>query len=227
MRLLLWDVDLTLLTVPGVGTRWYAEATRDVLGIDLPEVPILPGRTERGVTTELLHAAGRTADEPTIAAMFQALRRSASRDAGSFAEWGNAMPGAEYALAAFGRQAGVVQTLVTGNLEPVARLKLAAFSLEVYLDLGIGGYGDLSAHRAELVVAAMRNATRRFGRALGAKATTVIGDTPADVAAALEPGARAVAVATGRYSAEELADAGAHAVLADLTDIATVLRATL
>jgi phosphoglycolate phosphatase-like HAD superfamily hydrolase len=227
MRVILWDVDLTLLWVPAVGTRWYAEATRAVLGIDLPEVPIFPGRTDRGVTTELLRAAGHTADEATVAAMFDALLRAAVRDAASFAEWGDAMPGAECALAAFGGQPEVVQTLVTGNLAPVARLKLEAFSLDDYVDLDIGGYGDLSVHRADLVAAAMRNVAARQGRALDAGSTTVIGDTPADVAAALETGARAVAVATGRYTADELAEAGAHAVLADLTDLATVRRAAL
>jgi phosphoglycolate phosphatase len=109
-------------------------------------------------------------------------------------------------------------------------VKLAALGLRDGLDLCIGAYGDDHEERAELVHVARRRAAAVHGRALDSfagPATVVIGDTPLDVEAALATGARAVGVATGSYSAGELALAGAHVVLPDLTDTTAVVQALL
>jgi phosphoglycolate phosphatase-like HAD superfamily hydrolase len=130
-----------------------------------------------------------------------------------------------------GRQAGRIhQSVLTGNIRSVAEVKLAALGLREWLDLCIGAYGDDHEDRTELVEVARRRAAAVHGRsaaAFGGTATVVIGDTPLDISAALAAGARAVGVATGSYSADDLAMAGADAVLPDLTDTATVLRALL
>jgi len=122
------------------------------------------------------------------------------------------------------------QSVLTGNIRSVAEVKLAALGLREWLDLCIGAYGDDHEDRTELVHVARRRAAAVHGRSaaeFGGTATVVIGDTPLDISAALAAGARAVGVATGSYSADDLAMAGADAVLPDLTDTASVLRALL
>jgi phosphoglycolate phosphatase-like HAD superfamily hydrolase len=112
-------------------------------------------------------------------------------------------------------------------MRPLAVLKLGAAGLGDHLDLDAGAYGDAHEVRAELVPLARLAASRRYGAGFAASSTILIGDTPLDVEAALASGARAVGVATGSYSTAELAAAGAHAVLPDLTDPASVLAAVI
>ena len=117
------------------------------------------------------------------------------------------------------------QSVLTGNIRPLAALKLAAAGLGEHLDLDVGAYGDVHEVRAELVTVARRAAQAAYGTDFGGRSTVLVGDTPLDVAAALATGARAVGVATGSYTAADLAAAGAHAVLPDLTDTSLVLAA--
>jgi phosphoglycolate phosphatase-like HAD superfamily hydrolase len=129
-----------------------------------------------------------------------------------------------------GASGRIYQSVLTGNIRSVAEVKLAALGLREWLDLCIGAYGDDHEDRTELVAVARRRAAAVHGRSAAAfdgTATVVIGDTPLDIAAALAAGARAVGVATGSYTADDLAMAGADAVLPDLTDTAAVLRALL
>ena len=115
--------------------------------------------------------------------------------------------------------------MLTGNVRPLAALKLGGPGWVMHLDLAAGAYGDAHEVRAELVTAARRAARRVYRTGLSRPATVLVGDTPLDVEAALATGARAVAVATGSYPAADLAAAGAHVVLPDLTDTARVLAA--
>jgi phosphoglycolate phosphatase-like HAD superfamily hydrolase len=118
-----------------------------------------------------------------------------------------------------------VQTVLTGNIAPVARIKLAAFDLDRHLDLEIGAYGADDRVRANLVPMAQRRAGARHAAVFDRSNTVVVGDTLHDVAAGRDGGARVVAVASGRTPASELRAAGADAVLPDLADTAAVLRA--
>jgi phosphoglycolate phosphatase len=124
-------------------------------------------------------------------------------------------------------QVRVVQSVLTGNVRAMAEMKLGALALDAHLDLEIGAYGESHEVRAELVHLARDNAARRYGTDFSGPATVLVGDTPLDVAAALETGARVVAVATGGTTAARLAESGAHAVLPDLTDTDAVLAAIL
>jgi phosphoglycolate phosphatase len=121
----------------------------------------------------------------------------------------------------------LVQSVLTGNIRPLAEVKLGALGLSRYLDLDSGAYGDAHEVRAELVHLARRAAGRAYGTDFGGRATVLVGDTPLDVQAALATGARAVAVATGQFSAAELAAAGPDELLPDLTDTARVVAAIL
>jgi len=121
--------------------------------------------------------------------------------------------------------AGVRQSVLTGNIRPLAAAKLTAAGLGEHLDLDVGAYGDAHEVRAELVPVARRAARAAYGLDFGGRSTVLVGDTPLDVAAALETGARAVGVATGSFPATDLVAAGAHIVLPDLTDTPLVLAA--
>ncbi len=121
----------------------------------------------------------------------------------------------------------LVQSLLTGNVPALAEVKLGALGLTEHLDLAVGAYGDASEVRADLVLVARQRAAQAYRCDFGGTATVLVGDTPLDVEAALTSGARAVAVATGRYSQAELTAAGAHAVLPDLTDTPHVLSVIL
>ncbi len=115
--------------------------------------------------------------------------------------------------------------MLTGNVRPLAALKLRRAGLGEHLDLDAGAYGDAHEVRAELVTVARRAASQVYRADFSGRATVLVGDTPLDVEAALATGAAAVAVATGGYAAADLAAAGAHVVLPDLTDTARVLAA--
>ncbi len=103
----------------------------------------------------------------------------------------------------------------------------APLGLTEHLDLTIGAYGDVSEVRGDLVPVARLNAAARYGADFAGRATVLVGDTPMDVEAATVNGARCVAVATGSFTAEQLAAAGADVVLADLADTALAVSAIL
>jgi phosphoglycolate phosphatase-like HAD superfamily hydrolase len=133
-------------------------------------------------------------------------------------------------LAPAGLSRRVHQSVLTGNVRQLAEVKLDALGLREGLDLCIGAYGEDHEDRTQLVHVARRRAAGVHGRSADAfegTATVVIGDTPLDICAARDAGARAVGVATGSFAAADLMAAGAHAVLPDLTDTHLVLQALL
>lgn len=225
--LVLWDIDLTLVDVRGIGHDWYRTALNSATGMELRQVPSFPGRTERAITMELLVAHDIEPTEELIGRLHAELVEAADREHPLLAQRGHALPGSAEALAALGARSDVVQSLVTGNLVEIARYKLAAFGLDTHVDFEIGGYGTVSEHRPELVTEAMRLATAKHGADFPPERVVVIGDTPHDVAAALHHGAIAIGVATGRSTEAELREAGAHTVLTDLSDTDAVLAAVL
>ncbi|HXS62235.1 MAG TPA: haloacid dehalogenase-like hydrolase [Streptosporangiaceae bacterium] len=227
--LVLWDVDFTLVDTRGVGTALYRLAFAELYGRELPDHSIkvdMGGRTDKAIAIDVLGLAG-IEDPPAEATNFEAmLGRLAPSVSEMVIAQGRALPGAKTAIAALA-SAGVLQSLLTGNVKAMAAVKLTPFGLTEHLDLDIGAYGDESAVRADLVHLARDRAQRACGTDFSGEATVLIGDTPLDVEAALATGARAVGVATGRPSFESLEAAGAHAVLTDLTDSGQVLAAVL
>ncbi|KAA5831061.1 HAD hydrolase-like protein [Saccharopolyspora hirsuta] len=224
-RLVLWDIDLTLVDARGFGSRWYRQALAAVTGRTLEQMPDTAGRTELAITTDVLENHGVPADEATIAAMFAALTSAVAETRDELAERGSALPGAAQALKALSLEPGFVQTLVTGNLAEVAFHKLESFDLHHHVDFEIGGFGAGSVHRHDLIADSVTKAADRHGTAIAPDSVVVVGDTPHDVAGALRFGAVAVGVATGSSTEAELRAAGAHAVLPDLADTEAVLTA--
>nr|WP_042185577.1 haloacid dehalogenase-like hydrolase [Kibdelosporangium sp. MJ126-NF4]CEL16758.1 Haloacid dehalogenase-like hydrolase [Kibdelosporangium sp. MJ126-NF4]CTQ92013.1 Haloacid dehalogenase-like hydrolase [Kibdelosporangium sp. MJ126-NF4] len=224
--LVLWDIDLTLVDLTGIGREWYTAALANTLGLALAHEPAFAGRTERAITHELLSAHGAQATEEEIQAIFTELITIAEAERHVMHERGHVLPGVPEAVAALAEFDHVVQSLVTGNLVEVSHVKLAPFGLLDHIDLEIGGYGSLSAERSDLVSAAMDLAGRKHG-GFEPESVVVIGDTPHDVRAALHHGAFAIGVGTGRYSLTSLREAGAHVVFRDLSDTEKVLSAVL
>lgn len=234
--LVLWDIDYTLVNARGVGSELYTKVFTGLYGRPLPQPGSMAGRTDRAIAREVLALAGLDGHDGTDGLdqqllVFQAaLNDTAPAFAARARQVVTALPGASAALAGLAALApgqGPVQSLLTGNIRPMAEIKLAAAGLTRHLDLEVGSYGDLHEIRAELVAPARAAAAAAYGQDFGGTATVLIGDTPLDVAAALATGARAVGVATGHFSAADLAAAGAHAVLPDLTGTAAVVSAIL
>ena len=234
--LVLWDIDYTLVNARGVGSELYTKVFTGLYGRPLPQPGSMAGRTDRAIAREVLALAGLDGHDGTDGLdqqllVFQAaLNDTAPAFAARARQVVTALPGASAALAGLAALApgqGPVQSLLTGNIRPMAEIKLAAAGLTRHLDLEVGSYGDLHEIRAELVAPARAAAAAAYGQDFGGTATVLIGDTPLDVAAALATGARAVGVATGGFSTADLAAAGAHAVLPDLTDTGAVVSAIL
>jgi phosphoglycolate phosphatase len=234
--LVLWDVDYTLVDSDGLGTRLYEATFSEMFGRDLSAVAPKAGRTDRAIAADTLIMAGIAEPQARVDAFLALLaRRVAAMDASApgvaAADGGagpgvRALPGAVAAIAALAAL-GARQSVLTGNIRPLAALKLGLAGLGEHLDLDVGAYGDVHEVRAELVPVARQGARAAYGTDFAGPLTVLVGDTPLDVAAALAAGARAVGVATGSFPAAELAAAGAHAVLPDLTDTARVLAAVL
>jgi phosphoglycolate phosphatase len=238
--LVLWDVDYTLVDTYGVGRHLYELAFAELYGRDLPADAAeanMAGRTDRAIALDVLTLADVPDPRGQVQLFEAALTRLAPRLAPMVAERGRALPGAAAAIAALAdgsaaqvTGAPVRQSLLTGNVRALAEVKLASLGLTKHLDLEVGAYGNENEVRAELVHLARRRAAEAYGAGPGVfdgNRTVLVGDTPLDVEAALATGARAVAVATGRFTLEELAQSGAHAILPDLADTGQVVAAIL
>ncbi len=209
--LLLFDIDGTLLSG---ASKAHAEALLLALG----EVYGVAGASSAGV-----EAAGRTDleiarlillrhDVPAdrIDAGLMDLQLATSEQfarlcPSSLVE--NLIPGVARLLHSLAERRGVVLSLVTGNLEPVARLKLRRAGIGELFARGQGGFGSDSEDRCDLPGIARRRAADGGSSAYPRERTLVIGDTPRDIACARADGLRCLAVTSGPYGATELATA--------------------
>ena len=222
--LVLWDVDYTLVSADGLGTRLYEVVFREMFGRELTAVAPKAGRTDRAIIGDTLALAGVSLAH--VDAFLAALARAAAD--GAVRGQVRPLAGASDAIAALASSEaspGIRQSVLTGNIRPLAALKLRLAGLGDHLDLDVGAYGDVHEVRAELVTVARQKARTAYGADFGGMSTVLVGDTALDVEAALATGARAVGVATGIFSAAELVAAGAHVVLPDLTDASLLVSA--
>jgi phosphoglycolate phosphatase len=226
-RLVLWDVDGTLVDSARLGRDAFFEAFEKVTGAPPRDMVPLAGRTDLEIAHDMLESSGVEAGEDLLDRFEEALVESMAARHEAMRARGRALPGADAVLRRLQGEPGVVQSLLTGNVERNALVKLSAFGLARYLDFGSGAYGSDHRVRGELVAIARGRAEERHGLRLEPRDVVLVGDTPLDVAAAREGGARAVGVATGPYGEAELVDAGADAVLSDLSDPDAVVREVL
>lgn len=222
--LVLWDVDHTLIETRGVGFAIYQRAFPAATGRPLTELAKVSGRTELDIMRETLRINGVEPTNGAIERLAAALVDGYEDARAELAGHGRALPGARETLAELANNTTMFQTVLTGNLREVARIKLEVFELDGFLDLEAGAYGNDHEERTELVAIAQERASKRAGVAFGNDATVLVGDTPNDVAAGLAAGVRVIGVATGKTSLDELRDAGAMWAVDEVAAVMEVLR---
>lgn len=222
-RLIMWDIDRTLIHGGGVGVQAYAAAFTAVTGLAWQDVLIAAGRTDRAMTVEILIRHGLADSDELCATLFTRYADEFATRQHLLGTHGRVLPGVREVLAALADRPHVTQTLVTGNIPAVAATKMTAFGLGGPLDVEVGGYGADSPVRATLVARSRQRAEAKYGYAFQPADIVVVGDTVHDIEAALANGVTAVGVATGETAAADLAAAGAHTVLADLGDVDVVV----
>jgi phosphoglycolate phosphatase len=227
-KLVLFDIDGTLVLTGGAGIRAMNRACEAVVGHPegLKGVAVA-GRTDRSILMDALSRAGHTLDEELLARLREQyianLREEIERPGrpqtteflGSRGNIKAVMPGIRELLDALQARDDVFVGLLTGNFEAGARIKLEHFDLWKYFRCG--AFGDDSADRNALVPFALERARRCGLPDLAAADILVIGDTPHDVACALAVGAVPVGVATGGYTPDQLRESGADIVFEDLS----------
>lgn len=224
-RLVLWDIDGTLIRSYGVGGRAIEEGVMAAAG--LLEVPTVPmgGKTDPQIVREIFLAAEIAEDRiaellPTALAHVEKALAAAEAE---LRRVGIVLPGVLELLDRLDALDGVRQTLLTGNLVANAALKVAAFDLGRYFDAEVGAYGSDDMDRAALVPIALERVARLRGETYEPDEVWVIGDTPNDLACARAGGVRCLLVGTGTGGIEAVRDAGADAAVEDLSDTESIL----
>jgi phosphoglycolate phosphatase len=216
VEVVLFDIDGTLIETGGAGARSWRHAFEKLHGIpaDIGEFTSA-GMTDPEVARKTFVAAiGREPSRDELARLFAAyLLRLSDEIIGS--EGYRTLSGVEDTLKHLGAS-GVLLGIVSGAMEGAARIKLSRARLNRYFLFG--GYGTDSPDRVALTNVAISRATTLRGRDLPDSSVMVVGDTPLDVDAAMRAGAVSVAVASGKYSEDDLRSAGADHVLASLEE---------
>jgi phosphoglycolate phosphatase-like HAD superfamily hydrolase len=208
--LLLFDIDGTLLLGATDAHRDALQgALREVYGIDARQARVVApaGRTDGDIARAILLGAGISAeriDEGADDVRERTCLLHAERCDDDLSA--TVLPGIRGLLEGLSARADVVLSLLTGNYEPVARLKLRRAGIGHYFRNGQGAFGSDCEDRAALPAIARRRAGAA-GRTYPRARTLVIGDTPCDIACARADRVRCIAVATGSYGIDELGDA--------------------
>ncbi len=222
-RLVLWDVDGTLLRAGEVASAAFTRAVEAIVGRPVRHRVRMSGKTDPQIVGELLAEAGVPDPKRHVTAILARLQVELRGAGPVIAARGEVLPGIRELLPTLHADPRFLQTLLTGNLAPNARVKVGAFGLDRWLDLEVGAYGSDDADRRNLVPVALERVARRRGRRFEPGAVWVIGDSDNDLACARAAGARCLLVGTGRATREELLPLGADATLADLSDVAGVV----
>jgi phosphoglycolate phosphatase-like HAD superfamily hydrolase len=225
-RLVLFDVDGTLISTGPAARTTFASALHEIYGTSGDvENYAFEGRLDPLIVTDLMRAAG-VADETIAARRGDALALYLDRLEAALGERPPVLkPGVLALLDALESVPGLVLALLTGNLERGARLKLSHAGIWHRFTFGV--WGDDAPCRDDLGPVALTRARPVTGLSFAASECVVVGDSRHDVACGLSLGARAVAVGTGRTALPALAAAGAHALLADFSDTPRALEAIL
>ena len=226
MKLVLFDIDGTLLWTDGAGRRSMEASLITHFGSAGPPSYRYDGKTDIQIVRESMRELGHHDDaidavlprvlDEYLARLAVELEQSPGR--------ASALAGVHELLDALDRTADRTLGLLTGNLAEGASRKLRAVGIDGSRFV-VAAYGSDHEERHKLPAIAQSRATELLGFDIRGDRMIIIGDTPADIACGEGIGARAIAVATGRYSVEQLAACRPAAVFADLSDTDAVLRA--
>ena len=200
-RILYWDIDGTLLTTARAGVPALEDAFEVVTGRrpSLAEMAT-SGLTDRMIVRTVLHTMGANADDAAVADVLRNYVAVLPSRLTQRRGW--VMPGVIELLESLSTRPDTVNLLLTGNMRGGASAKLSSYCLDHVFD--DGGFGDDGFDRVDIATHLLARTEQRWGAA-AARTGVVIGDTPLDVACAQAMGLRALAVATGTHSVEELA----------------------
>jgi phosphoglycolate phosphatase-like HAD superfamily hydrolase len=229
MRILLWDIDGTLIRSAKAGG--YKDYTIPVLEEIFGTAGRLAdmhvsGMTDLQIVFEALSDAGITQQQVLARAevLVSRLTEEARRVTGNGVKFFELLPGVRETLAALAAHPRYESALVTGNIKPMAELKMELVGLDHFFTLP-GAFGDESHNRRDLPARAAERIRKHLQMDLAPEQFIVIGDTPNDIDCGRHFGARTVAVGTGRfYSREEILACKPDAVLPDLSDVELVIK---
>ncbi len=220
MRLILFDIDGTLIDSGGAGVRALDLALKELFAIEKGFQGIsMAGKTDPLIMREGLVKHGISVNgnlESVIEVYLRHLQKEVQNDRKKL------KPGVYDILEKLRNMTGIVLGLLTGNLEMGARIKLAPFNINEYFPAGAFGSDDED--RNMLLPVAVRRFQELMEDSIRIEECVVIGDTPRDVECAKIYGASCFAVATGPYSAGALREAGADYVADDLSDYTPLIR---
>jgi phosphoglycolate phosphatase-like HAD superfamily hydrolase len=228
VRIVLFDIDGTLISTKGGGKRAMQSALIRHFGTRGADGYRYDGKTDRQIARELMRGEGFTDDEidarmqAVIDDYLEGLRREMSAGATAV----KVHRGIPQLLDVLEQRSDVVLGLLTGNIEPGARVKLDAASLRPHR-FRVGAFGSDHEKRDELPAIARARASALLERDIDGEALVIIGDTPNDIHCGRGVCARAIAVATGGYSVDALAEHSPAAVFGDLSDTDRVVDAIL
>jgi phosphoglycolate phosphatase len=222
VRLFLFDIDGTLVSVRGAGRAAFARALEEIYGTaGAIERYDFRGRTDLRIVHELMTDAGVEADRirARLDDCFGAYARELARLIGDGSRV-QVLPGVAEVVRRLGARGDALVGLLTGNIDAGARIKLTPTGL--WPLFRVAAYGGDDADRRRLPSIA-RERARALGHDFAFDRITIIGDTPLDVDCARGCGAVAVAVATGQHPADELASCRPDVLLGDLGDVDRVV----
>jgi phosphoglycolate phosphatase-like HAD superfamily hydrolase len=218
-RLVLFDIDGTLLTADGAGKRALHEALVEVFGTTGPiDDYSFAGRTDPQIVHALMGAAGleRADVDDGLPGLWDHYIANLRREMEHTEV--EALPGIPELMRRVEEARGeVLMGLLTGNIEEGARIKVDAAGL-AWERFRVGAFGSDHADRPELPAVAVRRARERTGVEYAGKEIVILGDTPFDITCGAHLGVRTIAVATGRHTAEDLASHAPDHLFPDLRD---------
>ena len=224
VRLVLFDIDGTILRSNGAGRRAMITALRDIFGGSGPEDHSYDGKTDPQIVREVMRIEGHrdTHIDERMDALMTLYLTHLERE---LVEANTVVyPGIRELLDALEARDDTVLGLLTGNLREGAHAKLRAAGIDPGR-FRIGAFGSDHEHRPELPAVARQRAQAELGIDVVGEHLVIIGDTPADIECGRALGVRAIGVATGSYSVEELTRHAPHAVFETLADTKRVVSA--